>query len=209
MKNLNQDRNPKQRHYECMQNALQQEMSGCPLKTNAEQQQFVKQTIKLCLSTPRCGIAPLILNCCIKWGLVVSFKPRSSYRLDKTFQYQLNRRLVGHHNRSERFGVKTNVLPFQEFKTQPLDWPARRPGTTATEPFQEWAHFNSTYMIKIVPINASLTTEQRSGRQQLGRHHCCCPELHCTKMTVVGPALPTGKIISKLQITNTPMIQLH
>ena len=83
MKNLTQNRNPKQRHYESTQNELQKEMSDCPLKTNAEQQQFVKQTIKLCLSTPRCGIAPLILNCCPKWGLVVSFKLRSSYRPDK------------------------------------------------------------------------------------------------------------------------------
>lgn len=200
MKNLNQKRNPKQRHYECTQNALQKEMSDCPLKTNTEQQKFIKQTIKLCLSTPRCGIAPLILNCCTKWGLVVSFKPRSSYRRDKTFRYRLNRRIVGHHNRSGRFGVKTNVLPLPGFKTQPLDWPARKPVTTATEPFQKWAHFKSTYMIKIVAINASLPTKQRSGRQQLGRHHCGCLQLRCTKLTVVGPALPTGQ--NHFKVTN-------
>jgi len=118
-KNLNQNRNPKQTHYESTQNTLQKGMSDCPLKTNAEQQQFVKQTKKLCLFTPRCGIAPLILNCCNKWGLVVTFKPRSSYRLDKSFRYRRNRRIVGHHNRSGRFAVKPNVLPLRDSNRNP------------------------------------------------------------------------------------------
>jgi hypothetical protein len=134
MKIINQNRNPKQTHYESTQTALQKEMSDGPLKTNAEQQQFVKQTITLCLSKPRCGTAPIILHCCTKWGLVVSFKPRSSYRLDKIFRYRLNR-IVGHHNRSGRSGVKTNALPLPGFKPQPLQRPARSLVTTATEPF--------------------------------------------------------------------------
>ena len=94
-------------------------MSDSPLKTNAEQQQFVKQTRKLRLFTPRCVISPLILNCCNKWGLVVSFKPRSSYRLDESFRYRRNRRIVWHHNRSGRFAVKTNVLPLRDSNRNP------------------------------------------------------------------------------------------
>lgn len=158
----------------------------------AEQLQFVTQKL--------CGTAPLILNCCTKWGLVVSFTPRSSGRLDKTFRYQLNRRLDGHHSRSGRFGVKENVLPSAGFKPQPLDWPARSLVTAATEPFQKLAHFLSTYMIKTTAINASLATKQKSGRQRFRRHHCGCHPLPSTKMTIVAPAKPTSQ--NNFTVTN-------
>jgi hypothetical protein len=136
-------------------------MSDCPLKTNAEQQQFVKQTIKLCLCTPRCAIAPLILNRCTKWGLVVNFKPRPSYRLDKSFRYRLNRRTVGHHNRSRCFGVdKCTALAGIKTATLRL----ANPWSIHYSDCQKWAHLKSTYMIKIVAISASVVTKQRSGR---------------------------------------------
>ena len=163
MKNLNQNRNPRQMHYESTQNALQKEMSDCPLKTNAEQQQFVKQTRKLCLFKPRCGIAPLILNCCNKWGLVVSFKPRLSYRLDKSFRYQRNRRIIGHHNRSGRFAVKRNVLHLRDSNRNPSIGQPVVLVTKATKPFQKWAHFKSMYVIKTVAINASLPQSRGAG----------------------------------------------
>lgn len=86
------------------------------------------------------------------------------------------------------------------FKPQPLDWPARSLVTKATEPFQIWAHFRSMYMIKTVAINASLATKQRNGRLQLGRHHHGCPELRCTKKTVVAPAVPTAQ--NNFEVTN-------